>query len=443
MLASNHRSLIVARSGGKILHDAALKEAAQAFFKAAQSARCETRQQRNAAIRSGRFKKVEDVVFPETPELLALLAVAVDRSVALLGKTWHEDDIANLMWSQAGRTGIEPSVSARTFAEDVDSLSSTPAVYLTANYILGLYDGIRELAIGPVRARYTKDAAAEFNRPERPRQIVPGRSAGTSYPGDDRVIVSLTEMCWQVTVSASDRLIGNEAQWLINSATSLLRLSYPREIKLSSQVIPSVGALEAVPVGEPERRPTEIIISEGTFEPVHRQPELDYVVDEVTYDYLLKTDFFERAKSIFGAPSTQVANRIARGLGWMARGRQTADPAERLLFFFTALEALLTSDDNTTPVVQTICRNASTILTNDVNERHAIAEELKGAYRIRSGLVHGGRRSVSVAEMTYVQALAEDVYRAVLTNDATLGQKSSTFIEELAKAGFGLPWPLA
>jgi hypothetical protein len=35
-----------------------------------------------------------------------------------------------------------------------------------------------------------------------------------------------------------------------------------------------------------------------------------------------------------------LAERVGQGLGWLTRGRQAEDRAERLLYFFTAIEAL-------------------------------------------------------------------------------------------------------
>ena len=53
----------------------------------------------------------------------------------------------------------------------------------------------------------------------------------------------------------------------------------------------------------------------------------------------------------------------------MTRGRQARDRSERLLFFFTAIEALLSGDDKTAPVTQTIARRAATILVDDPTHR--------------------------------------------------------------------------
>jgi hypothetical protein len=43
---------------------------------------------------------------------------------------------------------------------------------------------------------------------------------------------------------------------------------------------------------------------------------------------------------------------VGQGLGWLSRGRQAESRTERFLFFFTALEALLSSDDKGDPVTQ-------------------------------------------------------------------------------------------
>ena len=143
---------------------------------------------------------------------------------------------------------------------------------------------------------------------------------------------------------------------------------------------------------------------------------------------------------VFDPPEKSLAERFSQGLGWLTRGRQAKDRAERLLYFFTAIESLLSNDDKTAPVVQNIARQAAVILTNDAPVRAAVASDLKKLYALRSALVHTGSRAVLSTNANDAEILAELLFSRVLS-EIDLKQSHAKFIEGLSKASYGQPWP--
>ena len=167
-----------------------------------------------------------------------------------------------------------------------------------------------------------------------------------------------------------------------------------------------------------------------------------YLVDDTVVSLTEEQKFKDWAHVIFNPAKKSLAERFSQGLGWLARGRQTADRAERFLFFFTAIEALLSSDDKSAPVVQTISRHAATILHTDPLERADFASQLRSLYEFRSALVHSGKRNVSQMQTMEVQRIAEELYKAVMEN-YPLDSKFNKFQESLSKASYGSSWPLS
>jgi hypothetical protein len=135
-----------------------------------------------------------------------------------------------------------------------------------------------------------------------------------------------------------------------------------------------------------------------------------------------------------------LAERLGQGLGWMTRGRQTVDRAERFLFCFTAIEALLSGDDKAAPVVQTIARHAAVILQHDPQKRAKLDSEIRSHYAARSALVHAGKRNVSQLEVNTIQNIVEALYKTVI-EAIPLETPFSAFHESLSDASYGLPWP--
>ncbi|MER9368181.1 HEPN domain-containing protein [Mesorhizobium sp. M0518] len=256
-----------------------------------------------------------------------------------------------------------------------------------------------------------------------------------SSPGT--VSIGMPSMVFVVEVPAARPNVAEEAKWLIDVAISFMRLMG----EPWSARYPQIGEIEPHPTRQTLTQPHVTIAGGEVFGggfPTHGA----YDVDEATADSLARESIQKLADLLFDAAEKTLAGRVAQGLGWITRGRQVSDRAERLLAFFTALEALLTSDDKTAPITQNISRFVSVICTSDLEQRMEIFSQLKSIYSVRSAVVHGGKREVLWQDVNALQTYTEFVFKIVLTRcDMTIGY--AKFGESLAWASHGLRWEFA
>jgi hypothetical protein len=111
----------------------------------------------------------------------------------------------------------------------------------------------------------------------------------------------------------------------------------------------------------------------------------------------------------------------------------------RELSTLAAIEALLSSDDNTAPVTQTIARHAATILTDDAPARYKTAALMRRLYASRSQVVHQGNRPVVWTQAKQAQRIAEDLFSRVL-HKVDLSTTFEDFTALLSVASYGSPW---
>ena len=395
-----------------------------------------------------------------------------------------EEEIEELAWDHVWGSFSDSSpisnISEITerFFDDITRYEQRSYGYLAPNYVIEFSDQAREIVIGPVEAIQTEYLVAEQKKipPEKiktkiqkgklvmPTEIRLGSKYHLSISDGLILMMELPESCWYISkgsIKAARRNAEEHAIWSINIAISLLRLCYP-DSKHSK--CPRVGDIEEMPLTEPEKSWFDSKIEEkglvlgeddksinrsifsiGLTAPVSssvRRIPCTYVVDGATVEMIEKQKFKGMAQKIFNPAKNSLAERFGQGLGWLSRGRQTVDRAERFLFFFTAIEALLTSNDKNAPVVQTISRHAATILHSDPQEREDFASELRSLYKVRSALVHTGNRNVSQAQSMEAQRTAEQLYKVVMES-YPLDSKFDKFQESLSKASYGSPWPLS
>ncbi len=310
--------------------------------------------------------------------------------------------------------------------------------YLAPNHLAKLHSAVKEIKVGRVRVLRTQDFTSEWESryPDHRFSIVPGE--GFSLTVGQKVVIEMKPICWIVDVDAVAENVEEEGKWLIDVAVSLLRLSHPNW----SGHFPKLGSVEPHPVratllhNEGAKLQGPKVLAGGSSVPPW------YEIDEAVVATCQDTKFIARAEVIFDPPRKSLAERVSQGLGWLTRGRQAEDRAERLLYFFTAVEALLSTDDKTAPVVQTIARHAAVILTSDNAERSKIAGAVKNLYNFRSSLVHAGNRSILWSGANDAQLLAESLFEVVLEK-ADLKMRHETFCNEIAIASYGTAWPSA
>jgi hypothetical protein len=265
--------------------------------------------------------------------------------------------------------------------------------------------------------------------------IVPG--SGFSFQSKPKIIIEMRPICWIVNVDAVKENVEEEGKWLIDVAVSFLRL---RHQKWSGH-FPGIGSIEPHPVRatllhEGVKLQGSRVLFGGSSVPAW------YEIDAAVVATSQEQKFVSQAEMIFDPPKRSLAERVRQGLGWLTRGRQAEDRAERFLYFFTAIEALLSTDDKTAPVVQTIARHAAVLLTNHNTARAEFARDIRNLYNFRSSLVHAGNRSILWFGANSAQVLAESLFWVVLEK-VDLKMRHDSFCNELAAASYGTVWPPA
>lgn len=332
----------------------------------------------------------------------------------------HIEDIADKcvkkVLAEAGKvyTHIEPNYIFRNHYPEplkIGRVSSMPTGLVGQNTKLGHCPSVK-LEIGP-----------------KPEQR-PSANGG--------MVVVMPGNVWVVEVAATKENVAEEAKWLIDVAISFVRLS---DVVWSGH-FPHTGYVETHPTRMTAMEDPTVTLDDEQVQLGGTKLPPWYEIDAEAHAKLSSKVMQDRANLLFDSPDKSLAQRVALGLGWMTRGRQTADRSERLLAFFTALEALLTSNDKSDPVTQTISRHASVILSSDVKKRVDCYNKIKGLYAVRSAIVHSGRREALGVDIDNLQIVAEAIYSIVIRN-CDLSMKQDRFSQSLADASHGQEWEFA
>lgn len=456
-----------------------IKKLASEFFQVARAYVCRlSGTKRNLSIYSNSFLRVQGPVLGMDDNVKEKQELLVKQCIRSLGVELGSDEEIELLawyyvWQSFSNTDPISNISEITerFLDDIIGYEQRSYGYLSPNYVIEFSDQVRKIVIGPVEAIQTEYLVArekEISKDETiwkqilgiPGEIQAGLKFDCSY-SNGLILIELPKSCWYSPmgfIKAAHRNAEETAIWSINIAISLLRLYYPNP---EHEKYPRVGDVEEMPHTESKKfrsggRMTGKGIVLGDVDvvtnplpssmfnapvssSVSRIPGT-YIVDDAVVRVTEEQKFKDRVPVIFNPAKNSLAERFGQGLGWLSRGRQTVDRAERFLFFFTAIEALLSSNDKSAPVVQTISRHAATILHTDPLERENFAGQLRSLYEVRSALVHAGKRNVSQMQTMAAQKIAEELYKAVMEN-YPLDSKFGKFQESLSKASYGSPWP--
>jgi len=311
--------------------------------------------------------------------------------------------------------------------------------FLAPNYLFCFENTIDELRIGPVKAMQTAVFSAKRKKEHQDEdafEIIPANEFSISFEPKQ---ISMWPICWHVIVDASDENVEEEAKWLIDIAISYLRLTHRKKW---TGLFPNPEEIEPHPFQKSDlRKETTRIINSTWTTAFTKTPcwyEINSDVVKTTNDSL----FIAQSKLIFNPPTKSVAERIRQGLGWMTRGRQAKDRSERFLYFFTAIESLLSGNDKATPVTQTISRHAAVLLTNNNYCREKYAEDIRLLYNRRSALIHRGDRDVIWTDVNKIQVISENIFHSVL-NKLDIGIKHVDFQRDLSRASYGMEYPLS
>ena len=327
--------------------------------------------------------------------------------------------------------------AAQHLVDEVLSEAGKEYIHILPNFLI-LHEVADIIALGRVRSMRTelaKDNTMLSRHPKIKLEVMPGLD---QQWGDEERVLHMPQSVWVVEVPATKENVDEEAKWLIDVALSLMRLSASKWAHMR----PDAGEQEPHPTLPPQFTiPTVMIEGDWVLAGGVEWPKIYRVNHEVVAE-LAASSTQSRAATLFDAIDGTLAKQVARGLGWMSRGRRATDRAEKLLFFFTALEALMSSGDKDSPITQTISRYASVIYTPDVKMRVEVFKRIKSLYGMRSATVHSGMREVLGDDVRDLQFIIENVFWSVL-NYCDLKMVHKKFIESLADASHGLRWEFA
>lgn len=369
---------------------------------------------------------------------------------ALKAKAAHEPTIRNACLAHARGFVIavhneekneKPALelAAASLVAEVVAEANKSYRQIEANFLIGYAGFSGVLTIGRVQVMPTTTAIDDPALAKMSKlTLIPGEYPSLIFAGDT-MAVGMPQMVWMVDVPATKENVGEEAKWLVDVAVSFMRLA---SRKWLPHIYPGIGEIEPHPIRETLQVTPHVTLEDDSAYAGGGKANSNYGVTQEVGDELQSPENKKKAELLFDPPAGSLALRFAQGLGWLSRGRQAFDRAERLLAFFTALEALLTSNDKSDPVVQTISRFSSIIYTQDLKGRVSVYNRIKSLYGSRSAVVHGGRREVLWEEVNTLQFLVEAVFYSVLVS-CDLAISQDKFSQSLLDASHGLPWEFA
>jgi Apea-like HEPN len=369
-------------------------------------------------------------------ELMENQAILLRECLSVLpASLTSENDLDAAMWDAAATDGSQKN-RAEKFFSAIEDEATKPKTYVAPNHAVNLIPPLKHLTIGPVKIVPIGDLKSNTSR----LKIRPGTRIDLQYE-EEMFFLEFPPLAWEVSLLSSAEHVREEGLWYINIAVSLLRLALIRRGK-PKRLFPGPGDVEshAIELRTPHSigyitKQNQTIAVGGTT--ILRRYEID--ARDVAYFERIKLSSI--AEDIFDAPAGSVAEKVKNGLGWMTLARQTKARAERYIYYFTALEALLTSTDQTTPITQTIARSVASILATKNKDRIRLAETVKKLYQKRSALVHAGKRSsIHLSDVTRIQDLTESAYHEVVFR-IPLRTSNETFLKGLDQATYGLRWP--
>lgn len=430
----------------KLKSDSELKNDANQFFDLARKSVIVDSKQNIPDLMQGGFRLLNGMMFAGSKQILEAQHSLVSRCTKLLGpKMGHEKEIENVAWECVCRsldddekTSDLVQIAARFIDKLVEHIQ-TQFGYVMPNYAIHFVGGVTKIQIGPVEAMLATELLPQIGNDSANKKWAVEAGSVFQFRIVDGVIhFELPPVVWRVSTQAARGHLDEEAKWLVNIAISLLRLSYPTD--KCHGLFPGIGENESLPIY------LQPIIRQGIALPEHggmpgcetRARKL-YEVNEDVISVVTTKSFKDKVDAIFFPAERSLGARFGQGLGWMSRGRQTSDRAEKFLFFFTAIEALLSSDDKSAPIVQTVSRYVAVILQDEAKQRFELANKIKSLYALRSTLVHTGKRNVSTCDVSTVQLVAEALYYVVMDR-MELKTSFEKFHSTLAEASYGLPW---
>ena len=320
-----------------------------------------------------------------------------------------------------------------TFLKAVSERISHQSRYKGGCYLFSSNLYRERIDIGPLRIVIGANTewAGSFYKELNDKAILQERSESKFPHG-------ITPATWVIRLPATLTGFRPAMRWYVDIFTSLLRLGDVRHVNA-----PWIGYVEADPFIYQEHGSGGIEISGSKICQVGANEQVHYysLVAESVED--IRSDLFQtRFDTLINSGNETAGDRLAHSFAWMSRARRERDQETRLLFFFTAIEALLSSTgEGGTPVTDTIARSASVLIASEPSEREKIHRYTKRLYGLRSAVAHRGEPHVYRGDAREVQELAERIAKKYLET-VDLHGSSKDVRAKMLRASFGLAWPI-
>lgn len=382
------------------------------------------------------------IMFSYDDDLWSSQHAVTSKFSSLMGPlVGHENEIADVVWKVASkefRNNPQPDFCgiALKIITDLNRVHQAVVRYIHPAYNVSLGEDVNEIRIGPVAIRTGASMTKTLSWLNVHLEVGLGEPIGYGYDGRQRY--NLANTMWDISLTTSAAARVEHAEWLAGIAVSLIRLIVPFEEQ--GILSPRLEHHESLPFTAPTIWSSHVILTSKESGSIGggraaRGYSLGRPARRKLHSKLAKS----KIADVFEPKSKTLAVRFSQGLGWLAKGRQTQDRAQRFLYFFTALEALLTLDDKTSPIVQTIARHVGVLWTDDIPQRLMISKRIKKLYETRSKLVHAGSRTVTFENTLEIHQIVDGVFDFVW-EDVDLSMKHEEFCRRLSDASYGTPF---
>jgi hypothetical protein len=417
------------------------------FVEKADANLCRTQEEFNEAFSRFSVRTVEGVAWQSDRELdvaVLKLAEAVTETVGSnrLGiETVRESAFkayANCVANDQGWDDINLSDRVAAFREELINLSLVSFDVVGPCEIFGFEGGARCLISDHVSVL----PANEFlNRSKIQKQGKNWSLVAIDSEWPDKMSVGrrfeIGGNVWWIKSESPKDLASQNAQWMADIFVSALRLGL-RPADYCHR--PRIGKVEADPFSRYLTHDRPIRFNEEVSYFGGGRSISQYKVDTDFEARFHSTEFQARLNLVLAPKSNSLGARLGNALGWCTRGRQAKDNSERLLYFFTAIESLLSEKSGFVPVSDSIARYISVIIAKKIEDRERTYREVKKLYGLRSELVHRGHRNAHWLNANNIQNICETTLHFVW-KELDFDCRHEDFIKHLKSATHGTPWP--
>lgn len=350
-------------------------------------------------------------------------------------------ELTNLLTKLSARQFHDKGNQAQNFINELESISQSKIIHFEPNFAIELADDINQFDIGPVKIIRSNQIQSSYSDYFSHTDIITdNNNYGLEFPNSEESnsTFTLPQFSFIFSLQCSPKRAKHLSELYGEIALSLLRM-YIFRTKTNYGLFPYIGDLDPLLFSQRLRKEQGVTINlsqKDNRSIGHMNYPVYTVSQETQRRFFDETNFKQVCLKIYEGKSN-LLQRIQRALSWMTKARLSTDTADRFLFFFTALEAILSNNDKTAPITDTIARNASTIIAK-VDFRYEYYKDIKNLYGVRSSIVHSGSKEVLKSDCDKLQLITEMVCFSMI--DKCLDMDLPAFHEGLKKASFGTEW---